>query len=149
MLAADDSQESLGRDECRRLLGTSGTGRVGFTARALPAVQPVQFGVREHRLVFPAAPSGRLATACRGAVVVVQADGHSDGTAWTVEVVGVADVVTDPVEVADLDRLVLCRGTRPGHCYIAVEMGLISGWRVTAPASRPVETSADDGRAIA
>lgn len=142
MLAADDSQVALGREECRRLLESSGTGRVGFTARALPAVQPVHLGVREDRLVFPAAPSGRLATACRGAVVVVQADGHSDGTAWTVEVVGVADVVTDPAQVADLDRIV--PGQRPGgaaHCYIAVDMGLISGWRVG--------TSAGDGRAIA
>lgn len=148
-MVADDSQVALGREECRGLLESSGTGRVGFTARALPAVQPVHFGVCGDRLVFPAAPSGRLATACRGAVVVVQADGHSEGTAWTVEVVGVADVVTDPVEVADLDGLLLGPGTRPGHCYIAVDMGLISGWRVAVPETRPFVTSADHGRAIA
>ena len=138
VLTGDDGVERLSGEECRRLLECSRTGRVGFTARALPAVQPVHFSVRGSRIFFPTAPSGRVATACGGAVVAVQTDGQSDGAAWTVEVVGVARVVTDPGEVARLDRLVVA-GTAPaGHCYIAVDMELISGWRVAAPSSRAI-----------
>lgn len=150
MLAPEDSLEVLGREECRRLLESAPTGRVGFTARALPAVQPVRLGVHDGRIVFPAAPSGRLAAGCRGAVVAVEADGDSDGTAWSVEVVGAAHVLTDPARVADLDGLLLAGTRPPAHCYVAVDMELISGWRVAAPGSRPAVTSADDDdRAIA
>lgn len=138
MLTGGDGLEVLSGEECRRLLERSRAGRVGFTARALPAVQPMHFDLLDSRIVFPTSPSGRLATACHGAVVAVQADGRSDGAVWTVEVVGVARVVTDRLEITGLDRLVLA-GTAPAdHCFIAVDMDLISGWRVAAPSSRAI-----------
>lgn len=137
MLTGGDGLEVLSGEECRRLLERSRAGRVGFTARALPAVQPMHFDLLDSRIVFPTSPSGRLATACHGAVVAVQADGRSGGGEWTVEVVGVAHVLTDPVEVARLDGLVA--GTASAdHCYIAVDMDLISGWRLPAPSSRAI-----------
>lgn len=137
VLTGDDGLNVLSGEECRRLLERARHGRVGFTAQALPAVQPVQLRMRDGRIVFPVAPAGRLATACRGAVVAVQADGHCDAADWTVEVVGVAQVVTEPAEVAGLDRLV-GTGTAPAeHCWVAVDIGLISGWR-TAPSRRAI-----------
>jgi hypothetical protein len=124
------------------LLAGVDVGRVGFTARARPAIQPVRVVVQGGHVVIPVRPGDRLATACRGAVVAIQADSTSldSGTAWSVEVVGTARVVTDPGEVAALDRLDLQTWTAPkDRCYVTVDMGVITGWRspVTPPACGP------------
>jgi hypothetical protein len=116
------------------------TGHVGFTARALPAIQPVDVVVDGDRVVIPTRFGDRLATACHGAVVAVQADSYERGgaTAWSVEVVGAARVVTDPLEVTALDRLALQTWTAPeDRCYVSVDMGVVSGWRVMVASVAP------------
>lgn len=131
-MRTDDGLEILDQAECRRLMAGAKVGRIGFTARAMPAIQPVQVAVHAGRVVVPVRPGGRLATACRGAVVVVQADctAPSSGSTWSVEVVGTARVVTDRGEVAALDRLGLQTWTAAGdRCYVTVAMEAITGWR--------------------
>ena len=162
MQAGNDGLELLD-DECRRLLASAHFGRVGFSAGALPAIQPGRFAVHRGRVVIPAVSGGRRATGCRGGIVAVQADGcgRTAGTVWSVEVVGPARVVTDPVEVAELDRLgpVVATAT-PAHCYITVEMAMVTGWcgradpvlwtgqpgGRTRPGSAPEQTAAVDRR---
>src|SRR5262245_47213677 len=93
--------EILERGECLALLGSVPLGRVVFTERALPAVQPVNFVLDEECVVIRTAPRSTLATAMPGAVVAFEAD-HFDGagaTGWSVTVVGKARTVRDPAEV--------------------------------------------------
>jgi hypothetical protein len=137
----DDGLEVLGQAECRRLLAGVDVGRIGFSARALPAIQPVHVAVQDGRVVIPVRPGDRLATYCPGAVVAVQADSGSPGNeiAWSVEVVGTAHVVTDRGEVAALDRLGLQTWTAPGNpCYVTVDVEVIAGWRFPVTPHRNV-----------
>ncbi|HSP19892.1 MAG TPA: pyridoxamine 5'-phosphate oxidase family protein [Myxococcaceae bacterium] len=132
MSAAYGQREVLENAECRRLLTEVGVGHVAFSAEALPAIQPVVFAVHDGQVVFRALPAGALAEACRG-VVAVAADAYhrTSGVAWSVTVVGPARVVTDAGEVAALDALDLA--SWPGsesRCYIAVDIGVVTGWRV-------------------
>jgi uncharacterized protein len=135
MRAGDIQREVLGEAECRRLLSQVSFGHVAFSERALPAIQPVCFAVHDGQVVFPAPPAGGLAEACRGAVVAVGADAHrTSGAAWSVTVVGATRVVTDADEVATLDGLGL--GFWPvsaNRCYVVVDMGVVTGWRVRGP----------------
>ena len=132
MQAENDWLDMLREDECRRLLASANLGRVGFSAGALPAIQPVHFAVHNRQVIIPALSGGRLVTGCRGGIVTVQADScdWTAGTVWSVEVVGPARVVTDPAEAAELDALGLVSPTTaaPARCYIAVEMARITGW---------------------
>lgn len=42
----------LGRDECLALLASARLGRVVFTTRGLPAVEPVKFRYRDEAVYF-------------------------------------------------------------------------------------------------
>jgi hypothetical protein len=132
MRAGVSQREVLGEVEVRRLLADVNSGHVAFTAHALPAIEPVSFAVHDGQVIFPALPGSGLAKACGGGVVAVGADAHrASGAAWSVTVVGAARVVTDGDEVAALDGLGL--GPWPvsaDRCYIAVDMGVVTGWRV-------------------
>lgn len=153
MRAADGQREVLREAEVRRLLADVNSGHVAFSAHALPAIEPVSFAVHVGQVIFPALPGGGLAKACRGGVVAVGADAYdrASGAAWSVSVVGAARVVTEADEVAALDGLGL--GSWPvsaGRCYIAVDMGVVTGWRVPgAGASVDGRTGQDSAPATA
>ncbi len=138
MGAADGQREILGEAEVRRLLADVNSGHVAFSAHALPAVEPVLFAVHDGQVIFPALPGGGLAEACRGGVLAVGADAYdrTSGAAWSVSVVGAARVVTEPDEVAALDGLDLRSWpVLASRCYIAVDMGVLTGWRVRGAAA--------------
>ncbi len=94
----------LSREECLRLLAVTPIGRLVFTHRALPAVQPVNFVLDGETVVIRTAIGSRLAAATRDAVVAFEIDDIDarTGSGWSVTVLGRARGVSDPEEVARL-----------------------------------------------
>lgn len=67
-------------------------------------------------------------------------------TGWGVTVVGPSRVVSDPASVLAHDRLgLLAPPPGPGRCYIAVQIGLLRGWRMQPPAALPSAAPAGTG----
>ena len=66
--------EELSRAECLRLLATVPIGRISYTRQALPAVEPVNFGLHDGAIVIRTDAGGKLMAATRRAVVAFQAD---------------------------------------------------------------------------
>lgn len=106
----------LSAAECRALLTKTAIGRVVFTNRALPAIQPVNFFMDGDRLVIRTAAGSTLATAARDTTVAFEIDDFdvATRTGWSVVVVGRARVVTAPDARARLDALPL-RSWVPGR----------------------------------
>ncbi|MBB6174568.1 nitroimidazol reductase NimA-like FMN-containing flavoprotein (pyridoxamine 5'-phosphate oxidase superfamily) [Nocardiopsis mwathae] len=138
MTAPDTSTDNAGleilsRDECLRLLAAAPLGRIVFTQNALPAVQPVNFAVRDTDIVIRTSPDSRLASATRDTVVAFEVDDFdADGrTGWSVTVLGNGRAVTDPEERAELERLPL-DSWAPGDRshFICVETKVITGRRI-------------------
>lgn len=148
MLTADDDRrvEDLAEAECRRLLGTTDLGRLGFSHGALPAILPVRFALEDGHVVIPARRSSAIVSAVRGAVVVFAVDSYDAGTrtGWGVTLVGPTRVVQHPEEIAALD-VRLSSPHAADRCYIAVLLGLLRGWRVSE--SPPPASDTEPGTA--
>jgi uncharacterized protein len=99
--------EELSRAECLRLLASVPIGRISYTRQALPAVEPVNFALHDGAIVIKTDAGGKLAAATRRAVVAFQADDLDlvRRSGWSVTVVGRCEEVTDPGDIARLDRL--------------------------------------------
>jgi uncharacterized protein len=122
----------LSRAECLRLLASTPIGRIVFTDRALPAVQPVNFVLDDAGIVIRTSIGSKLAAATRHAVVAFEADELDPGlrAGWSVTVVGHARAVDD---AAEMNRLAPLTSWAPGSRdhYIVVETEQISGRRIT------------------
>ncbi|MFB4320577.1 pyridoxamine 5'-phosphate oxidase family protein [Actinomadura sp. 21ATH] len=137
MRTAHESPETLGREESLALLATVPLGRVAFTDRALPAVQPVDFVLDGDRsVIVRTGEDSELAAALRGAIVAFEADDIDPGTAtgWSVTLVGQAVQVTDPAEIAHVERLRL-HPWAPGRRrhFIRIRPRHVSGARMARP----------------
>ena len=136
--------EVLDRDECLKLLSTATLGRVGVTVRALPMVLPVNFRLVGDRVLFRTGLGSKLDAATNNAVVAFEADqvdpfSHSG---WSVVVTGIAREVTDPGELARLDRENIPRWAPSGNGRIVeVSTEMVSGRRLT-PGVRPLAEAA-------
>ena len=123
----------LGEEECLRLLAKVPVGRIVYTDRALPAIQPVNFVVDGHSVVIRTAPRSRLAIAVAGTVVAFEVDEFTDQpdrTGWSVVVVGRANEVPAD-ELPAVRRLGLrpwVAGTRDYYLRVTVEV--MSGRRL-------------------
>ncbi|WP_433498713.1 pyridoxamine 5'-phosphate oxidase family protein [Sphaerimonospora sp. CA-214678] len=142
--------EILSREECLDLLGSSPIGRIVFTDRALPAVQPVNFCLFEGNVVIRTMAGSKLSAATRNAVVAFEVDDFDAEMrwGWSVTAVGHARTVSDPEETARLSRLPLspwAPGDRDHFIVMAPEQ--ISGRRIRrpAPAEAVAATSRRDG----
>lgn len=89
--------EILDRDECLTLLATAGVGRIVFTARGLPAVEPVKFLYGDDALWFTVAAHADLFGAARDDVVAFEVDEFDASlqTGWWVTVLGRAAVAAE------------------------------------------------------
>jgi hypothetical protein len=134
--------EVLDEAACRELLGTTPTGRLGFTDGALPAILPVPFALADGRVMIPARRTSAVLSAVRGAVVAFAVDSYDarTRTGWSVTVVGPALIVSHPEEVAALQARFASHPPAADRCYIAVLLGLLKGWRMSE--CPPVSTSA-------
>ena len=97
---ADSRITELTPQECYALLPTVPVGRVVFTERALPAIQPVNFAVDGTDVAFRTGEGSTLAAALIKAVVAFEADSFDTDarTGWSVVLVGRSLEVTDPGE---------------------------------------------------
>lgn len=139
MSPTDDDRrlEVLDDAECHRLLAGAVLGRIAYTEGALPAIQPVHFGVRGQQILIPTRAGSKVAAASRGAVVAFEVDDYDPErrTGWNVTVVGPSRVIADPDEMAALDAPA-ARPWAPADvpCSIAIRIALIRGRRlVTTP----------------
>ena len=119
--------EPLGDEECRRLLGAAGIGRVAFTLAALPAIGLVSYTVSDDVVMIPTRAGSDLSRAARGAVVAFQADSYDAlrHTGWSVTVVGPSQVL--PAE----------RAADPEGCLVAIRMSVVRGLRGPLTRSGP------------
>jgi uncharacterized protein len=132
MMYAERSLTALSRRECVALLGQETIGRAVFTERALPAVVPITFAIHDDAVVMCTSADTRLAAAASRGVLAFQADDIDPSTrgGWSVVVVGVAELVDDPVEKARI-RLVL-QPWVPGQneVFIRLPLKVVTGRRI-------------------
>ena len=97
--------EVLGRDECMRLLGTAGVGRVAVVEGGHPMIFPVNYVVDEEEVLFRTASGTKFDAAARGQVVAFEIDDADPiyHTGWSVVVTGWAEEITDPARRERID----------------------------------------------
>lgn len=125
--------EILSPNESLKLLTSVPVGRVAFTDRALPAIQPVNFVVDDGSIVFRTGSGSKLAAATREAIVAFQADvfDNDTQTGWSVMAVGRASQITDDAEIARLSLLPLRPWTPTARDhFVRIELATISGRRI-------------------
>ncbi|NKQ52094.1 pyridoxamine 5'-phosphate oxidase family protein [Amycolatopsis sp. K13G38] len=89
--------EVLDRDECVALLASVEVGRVVFTKRGLPAVQPVKYLVQQDSVWFPVQARTDLFGSADDGVVAFEVDAFDPGlrTGWWVTVLGRASAAVE------------------------------------------------------
>ncbi|MEU8382845.1 pyridoxamine 5'-phosphate oxidase family protein [Streptosporangium sp. NPDC048865] len=125
--------EILTRRQCVALLVSASIGRIVFTDRALPAVQPVGFVLDGEDIVIRTGIGSRLAAATGDAIVAFEADAFDPvaRTGWSVTAVGPARAVREPGEIERLSGLPLRAWARGGHDhYVVVRAERITGRRL-------------------
>jgi nitroimidazol reductase NimA-like FMN-containing flavoprotein (pyridoxamine 5'-phosphate oxidase superfamily) len=99
--------ETLSEQECETLLANHAFGRVAVWAGEHPAVLPVLYRMFEGDVVFRTAPGEKLIAAVLGQEIVFEIDGVEPArrTGWSVNVVGRAEHIVDPVEKQKVAQL--------------------------------------------
>ena len=129
--------EVLDREECLKLLSSVPLGRIVFTDRALPAIQPVNFALDDGDVVIFTQPGSRLGRALKGSVVAFEADRFDETTrvGWSVTVIGQTRAADN---ADDLEELIMKLGRLwppgPRERCVRISCQHISGRRIR-PAS--------------
>jgi hypothetical protein len=99
--------EELDREQCLALLRQVPVGRLVFTERALPAVQPADFRWWRGDVVIRIAHPAVLAAASGNRIVAFETDdlGADLHCGWTVTVVGHAQVITEVPDLVELSKI--------------------------------------------
>ncbi|MFB4294698.1 pyridoxamine 5'-phosphate oxidase family protein [Nonomuraea sp. ATR24] len=99
-------------------------GRIVFTGRALPAMQPVSFCLNSRDIAIRTAAGSKLAAATRRSVVASEVDNFDSyaRSGCSVAVVGYARVADDPAEIARLERLPWAPGR--DHFIVILRVGV-------------------------
>ena len=130
---AGGTLEELDRAECLRLLATAPVGRIVFTHRALPAVQPVNFLLEPDGIVMRIRRGSALASVAGNTVVAFQADAidtvHQTG--WTVTVVGRAEEIADEADRARIAGLLRPWAGGERDHLVRVSVGQVTGRRLS------------------
>ncbi|MGB9378520.1 MAG: pyridoxamine 5'-phosphate oxidase family protein [Mycobacteriales bacterium] len=129
--------QRLDRADCLRLLGGAQFGRIVYTVKALPAVQPVNFVVRDDSVIIRTQSESKLATAVSNRVVAFQVDDIDSETqsGWSVSVVGHCYEVETSAEVEELRRSgPQAWGNPRGERFIGIRIEQITGRWLHSPA---------------
>ncbi|WP_459723250.1 pyridoxamine 5'-phosphate oxidase family protein [Actinophytocola sp. KF-1] len=130
--------EVLDREQCLGLLETVRVGRLVFTEDALPAVQPVNFRIRQGNVVIRVAGGVKLAAATGNTVVAFEADELDPNLrmGWSVTVVGHANLITDVAELVELSGTFLQPWVdgRRDH-FVRIQTEKLTGRRLHAPSA--------------
>ncbi len=127
--------EVLSRQDCLDLLASVAIGRLVFTDRALPAVQPVAFALHDGGVVVRLA-EGSPALAAGDGIVAFEIDNlaHDLREGWTVTVVGHAHEVRDREWLGRLAELRLpSRGEGVTDRYLVITIEVVTGTRIPMP----------------
>lgn len=126
----------LRRHECVELLRREHVGRIVYTECAMPAIQPVPFGVHRDVIVIRTDKGSKLSAAARNAVVAFEVDMISPDlrSGWSVAVLGHASELTDDAELAEVRALGL-RLWSPVRLdyFLKIEMEIVSGRQLPCP----------------
>jgi nitroimidazol reductase NimA-like FMN-containing flavoprotein (pyridoxamine 5'-phosphate oxidase superfamily) len=126
--------EVLDRQTCLKLLGGVNLGRIVYTERAMPAIQPVPFVLHDETIILRANVSGKLSAAVRDTVVAFEAGRFSEDldSGWSVRVIGRATEIVCPDARAELAVLPLANWDRSANAhYLQVTADLIAGRRLS------------------
>jgi hypothetical protein len=132
----------LSRGESLRLVGTVPFGRVVFTSRALPAIQPVPHLLAGRQVIIRASLGAAIRPGSDGTptIVAYQADliDPAERLGWSVVVVGRAYRVADEVLAARYRRSLRPWIDEEMDDVIAIDADLVTGFRIVPePASAP------------
>jgi len=125
-----EGAQLLDRVECLALLSSARVGRVVYTHRAMPAVEPVRFSVRDDAVIFAASSGSPLYAGALDTVVAFEVDDFDPdlGDGWYVTVLGWAVETRE----AALLALPVCTWTPAiGKRYLRIPVTSVSGHRVT------------------
>ncbi len=133
-MSAEGTVHVLSPDECERFLASAKIGRVILSDAALPTALPVRYAMVGKDIVFRSGPGLKLSAASAGTVVAFEVDDFNEDlhVGWSVVVTALAAVVTDPDEVAALDRADIPSWVRsPESHYVRLTLaGRMSGRRL-------------------
>jgi Pyridoxamine 5'-phosphate oxidase len=129
--------EELSSRESMRLLGSVSLGRIVFTARALPAIRPVNHLVDGDYIIIRTDSGAPITSELRsepGSVVAYEADmiDPAEHLGWSVIVVGVARQVIDPAEAAPYRRALRPWVVGTKDQVIAIHADMVTGFRLVA-----------------
>jgi hypothetical protein len=124
----------LPRDEAIRLLASVPFGRIVFTVRALPAIQPVNFVLDGEDVVIRTGTGSKLTAAVRNAIVAFEADEIDPiaHTGWSVTITGRAAEIRDPDQIARLDPRLRPWAAGERGRFIRIPAELVHGRRLVA-----------------
>jgi len=126
--------QQLSRDECLRLMASVSIGRIIYTRQALPAVELVNFALDHGDIVMKTDGDGKLAAATRQAIVAFEADCLDvDQVGWSVTAIGPSREVTDPEDIARLQKIDLSSWPHGAQeLFIRVSPEILNGRRLDA-----------------
>ena len=126
--------EVLSREESLALLGSVPVGRIVFTVRALPAVQPMNFVIDNGAIVIRTSPGTKLAATLRDGVVGFEADeiDPASSTGWSVTVVGRIEEITDRFDIERLDASLTPWAPGERQHFLKITPEVVTGRRLTA-----------------
>jgi nitroimidazol reductase NimA-like FMN-containing flavoprotein (pyridoxamine 5'-phosphate oxidase superfamily) len=125
--------EVLDRDRCLELIARSALGRLAIHAGALPAIVPVNFSLTPEGIVIRTGAGSKLQHAVDNAVVAFEVDDYDvfGHTGWSVNVIGIAQEVTDPDELDAIRHLHLPHWAGgEAHHVMRISLDVISGRRI-------------------
>lgn len=137
-MAEHTGPQALSEEECFRLLEKAPVGRIVYTNRAMPAIQPVGFVLEERAVIIRTEEDTGLASAVRDTVVAFEVDEFDPdgpGPGWSVVAVGRASEVSDTGAAEETDPAYSIRNE--GERYVRVDVEVISGrWIASLPSGR-------------
>ena len=96
--------EELAENSCWALLEPESFGRLGVSIDGQPQIFPVDFYASNPDILFRSAEGTKLRGLAMNSRVAFEVDQTGIGESWSVEVNGIARVITDPAEIAVADR---------------------------------------------
>jgi hypothetical protein len=124
---------ALTRPAALRLIAGASLGRVVFTQRALPAVQPVTHIVDDDDIVIRSPYGAALVPAEQsGVVVAYEADAIDPDTrlGWSVTVTGTARPICDPADIARYERILPSWLAGGRDQLLRITPYMVSGYRL-------------------
>ena len=126
----DPTIVELDEHQCWDLLRSQEVGRLAVAIANHPDIFPVNFVVDHASVVFRTAEGTKLAAAVLGESVAFEADGESDGEAWSVVVKGRAVEIEQMYELFDaLDLPLYPWHAAPKHRFVRILPELVTGRR--------------------